>query len=166
MLGALVFNFVIPAALHGFQHRNDPPSYSRVTISLPTLEGIAPLFSIPVGLILGFVIFQLSKRRMNQENATATDLSTYGVRLGLMLTYLNFPAYFWILNPEKNTPFRSSLEIFLMLGSTGALSGAWIAWQAWRSVHEEERFWPRFSLRTLVIVMIAWGAVLAAFAPK
>ena len=44
-------------------------------------------------------------------------------------------------------------------------AGAWIAWQAYRERHAERGFFPRFSLRTLIVGTFSWGVLLAVFMP-
>jgi hypothetical protein len=58
------------------------------------------------------------------------------------------------------------LKFAFLIFISFATSGAWIAWQAWRAAHAEEKFWPQFSLATLLIGVMSCGALLGMFAPE
>jgi len=59
-----------------------------------------------------------------------------------------------------------ALRIALLFVVTGATCGAWIAWQAYRERHPERGFFPRFSLRTLIVGAFSWGLLLAVYMPQ
>jgi hypothetical protein len=78
--------------------------------------------------------------------------------IGAAIAFLNFPGYLAVAIVH---PPRVAL-LFLVAGAT---CGLWVGWHAWRATHLDAPRWPRFSLKTLWLLAMAWGALLVIFAP-
>lgn len=101
---------------------------------------------------------------MNLSDSTRRAAIHFGMWAGALLAFANLPGYF-VAGILKQQPWWG-LKMALLFAVAGASSGMWIAWQAYRAVHPEKRFWPQYSLATLLIVVIAWGALMGVFAPQ
>lgn len=179
-LGALVIGVTLPTVLVWWncgglplrRMQKDPPTQTgnvqtwiEVSEDLAILELIATFFCGPGAVILSLVVFALTRRVTRNESSTLQTVILYGMGVGAGLAFSNVPGYFAgeFMHGETSTV---GLKLGLLFLVAGASSGAWIAWQAYRAEHAEARFWPRFSLRTLTLAVIAWGALLGVFAPK
>ena len=126
------------------------------------LQVVATIFCGPGAIILGWVLYTFCKKRCLDESKTLRDIVVFGMWFGGIAAFLNFPGLLSANLLRKN----SIVLVPLLFAVAGASCGAWVAWQAWRATHSQERFWPRFSLATLMIAVFAWGILLAVFAPK
>ena len=128
------------------------------------LQVVATIFCGPGAVILGLLLYSSCKKRCVSESKTLRETIVYGMWVGGLAAFLNFPGYFsgGLIRGNGRVLFL----VPLLFAVAGASCGAWIGWQAWRALHPEERFWPRFSLGTLMIAVFAWGLLLAVFAPK
>jgi hypothetical protein len=90
------------------------------------------------------------------------EIMRKGALLGAVLAFLNVPGFMaGALLHGDYVGFRLAC-LFLVSGAT---CGAWIAWQAYRSNNAAPLF-PRYSLRTLLVIVFLWGLLLAIFAPQ
>ncbi len=128
------------------------------------LQVVATIGCGPGALILGQVVYARVLGSASNAEATLRRNIVNGIFGGALLAFFNLPGYYAPL-VMVDDDYRLE-KLLLLFAVAGASSGAWIAWQAWRAVHPEENFWPRFSLGTLMIAVFAWGALLAVFAPK
>ena len=125
-------------------------------LALLKLELYATLVCGPGAVILSGVLFDLL-RRDAKAGKDIDSLVLRGAWGGAILAFANFPAalaYFAV-------GFRVGI-LFLIAGAT---SGWWVAWHSYRSCYSQERFFPRYSLRTLMILVFVWGTLLAIFQP-
>lgn len=80
---------------------------------------------------------------------------------GIVLAFLDLPVYlFGIIFPDI---VIEGWRVLVLLAVLGGPSGLWTAWQARRSRLPEERDLPRFSLRTLVVIVLLWAVAMLAF---
>jgi uncharacterized membrane protein YsdA (DUF1294 family) len=79
------------------------------------------------------------------------------------MSFLNFPGYLGLLHLADD-PYRL-LRLCAVYIITGGVCGAWLAWQVFREQHPERGVIPRYSLRTLLLLVIAWGFLLWIFMP-
>ena len=111
--------------------------------------------------LLGLWLFYDLVRRWEWLNSRPPLLA--GAMLGVVLAFMNLPGYLAYELLKGDFRIHRLIALFLVAGST---SGAWIAWQAYRTKKPEVPFWPQYSIRSLLLLIIAWGALLALFAPK
>jgi hypothetical protein len=78
--------------------------------------------------------------------------------LGVACAFLNLPGY----AAGMYVGLPRLLALFVVAGAT---CGLWIAWQAYRNIHPEAGCFPQYRLSTLLMLVIAWGVVLALFTP-
>jgi hypothetical protein len=137
--------------------------WSRLIMDWIGTQVVATIGCGPGAIVLGLWLFAGGKMRATHDTATLHSTVKYGIITGCVLAFLNLPGYLANVLIREGALYK----VPLLFAVAGASSGAWIAWQAWRAVHPEERnFWPRFSLGTLMVFVIGWGALMAVFAPK
>ena len=169
LAGSLFLGLVIPALLVGMRLFNNPgldvlwSKYvdPNTTVAIPLAEAIIQTIAtgtVVVSLILLRAIFKKC------EHWTAHEAIRFGPGFGMLVSFLNLPLYFvlYILKDDSGYVARTILLILI----TGAFNGMWLAWHAWRAWHPEEHFFPRFSLRTLMIAVFIWGAIMLVFQPR
>ncbi|HEY3323171.1 MAG TPA: hypothetical protein VGP72_22145 [Planctomycetota bacterium] len=130
------------------------------------LQVAATLFCGPGAVILALLLFFPCRRLAKKAGATLRNVAWCGVLVGTVMGFLNLPGWAvgFILPASGRHPVE--IRVLLLFLISGASCGAWIAWQAWRAEHPGERFFPRYSLMTLILFVFAWGLLLAIFAPK
>mgnify|MGYP001616675931 CR=1 FL=1 len=82
--------------------------------------------------------------------------------VGSVIAFLNLPAHLSAVLFEWDSSLDLLRYILLFIVS-GASCGAWIGWQAYRAENPQAGFFPPCSLKTLLGVVLAWGALLALF---
>ncbi len=87
-----------------------------------------------------------------------------GVLSGIWLAFMNVPGYFVVEILRGDTDVSARIALLFIVA--GASCGLWIGWLAWKAWHPGERFFPRFSLRTLVLLVLLWGGAMLAFQPR
>ena len=91
---------------------------------------------------------------------------TSGALWGMGLAFLNFPGLCVLeFLYDEHEPIVSVLRVALLYVVAGSTCGMWIGWQAWRGFRPSEGFLPRFTLRTMLMIVMLWGTVLVAFQP-
>lgn len=142
-----------------------PPSWEKLIIDWTGLQAAALMFCGPGAAILAWWLFLAAEKASHpDEGASAQKIIKREMIFGAIAAFVNLPG----LGAGLILPYDRLVwvRLPLLFIVAGASSGAWIGWQAWRSAHPEERLIPRFSLGTLLLVLVAWGALLAVFAPK
>jgi hypothetical protein len=149
------------------------PTCSQILDRCVGLEVIATVACGPGALILTAFLYANLKRGAGEAETRLREVVERGMFLGACLAFLNLPAYGCVaLLPEtsrllpETSRFLLGLKVMALFAVAGASAGAWIGWQAWRATHTKEPFWPRYSLLTLIVVVVAWGALMGLFAPK
>ncbi|HYF50669.1 MAG TPA: hypothetical protein VEJ63_14750, partial [Planctomycetota bacterium] len=120
------------------------------------LEIIATIFCGPGALIIGFLLYTFLK---GFEASVVRERILCSMWVGALLAFFNFPGYLALAFVDLSRV----VALFLV---AGASSGAWLAWQAYRSQNPGAPIFPRFSLGTLMLIVLAWGALLLIFAPQ
>ncbi|MCW8132023.1 MAG: hypothetical protein KIS92_16875 [Planctomycetota bacterium] len=150
------FDQVMPDGSHGAPAR---------PWSLEDLVGLG-FFTIilcgPGALVLTYALFSALRAHLRSAPRTAAGCLLRAALQGGALAFLNLPGY--LAFAFFQDPF-SLIRVGALFAVTGATSGLWIGWQAWREDRPQERAFPRFSLRTLVLLALAWGVLLALFMP-
>lgn len=141
----------------------DSPPFQKVLREFMQLQFGATLFCGPGAFILTLILYSILKGT-SQSCLAAGELIQRGVFWGIVLAFANIPGYLCGFVIGWQQPL-AELRIGLLFASAGAVSGAWIGWQAWRALHPEAGFFPQFSLKTLLTVTLCLGALLAIFAP-
>ena len=143
------------------------PSIAQVMEDFILVEIIATVGCGPGALCLGLLLYGRLSRRAKEQQTEASALIKRGLFFGMGLAYLNLPGYLAIIfMPSQDHPDIKFAKIMLLFAVSGASCGVWIAWQAYRSAHEGERFLPRFTLSTLMGLVFGWGLLMAVFAPR
>ncbi len=177
-VGAVLIGVLLPLALGvWFMLHSSPPENGQRRELRMVAVGIAGAFMFcgPLAFLFAGVLFAHLKKRVTLAGDSFKQLRRKGVLLGTVLAFLNLPAWAGaaILMPgdmEKVDISRAEwglmavrvLTLFLVAGSS---CGLWISWQAWRYHHPECGIFPRYSLKTLLLIIFLWGALLALFTP-
>ena len=177
LAGALVLAVLVPCVIIWLCDGGDPrfqtapynpgdfiASRFRTIECLLSLCVYATIFCGPFTASLGFGLYWLlvgsDRARKNEER----DILLIGALSGCFIGYLNLPI-FAAASFLNGKGWEAPQEAMLFVVS-GATCGAWIAWQAFREVQPGRGFLPRFSLRTLILLVLAWGALLALLLPR
>lgn len=178
LMGALFLGVVVPCTLTwwhlgrgGLLFMLDDPSEPKPTDvgwlveELVMLYLFAGMFCSPGALILGAFLFRTIEKHPYTLGGKSKAALIIGTLMGAAIAFMNLPGYMAIgffkdkLDPA---PWLRLAALFLV---TGATCGAWIAWQAYREKNPAEPFFPRYSLRTLMLLVFAWGFLAALFMP-
>ncbi len=174
LMGALLFGVIPPCVLTWIHWRGSPSSWSLFGPPY-TIKGGWTFFDLfhlfVVGTIFGGPgIFLISALLLSHLYAFAekhADRERHsilrGAIVGAFIAFLNIPCYLVgvLCEPDPLTWVR----LVALFAFTGATCGAWLGWQAFRSIQPGRSFFPRFSLRTLVLLALGWGVLLALFMP-
>lgn len=163
MLGAQVFSLLVPCFLMWWTNAGALEVFSRQHWSMENLIALvftAVILCSPGTLVLGLILNVILRRDYRlQGEALKRRVVTEGGIFGALLAYCNFPAYLGFIH--VNSP------LFLpILGLGGAMAGAWIGWRFYSKLEPPQPFWPRFSLGTLMLFVMAWAAIFFVYAPK
>lgn len=178
LAGSIVLSVMLPTLLVCFSQGAkgvfiDPPRDPELILDKPwqvvasqwfNTELGAVLFCGPGAAVLGFLLFRMCASGAEQPIARLIQCVGLGMFAGIFTNMLNLPCFVFAASMRNQERFVLKLALLYLV--FGSMSGAWIGWQAWRATHPEERFWPRYSLGMLMIAVMAWGALLAVFAPR
>jgi hypothetical protein len=175
MLGAIVLCVLVPclltwARLQGVPfnpnatHPNAPSGFDEWNAGqLAVLSFFTFILCGPGTVVIGGILMHsLRKSRalaLDEERGSITEGALRGGTWG----FLNLPGYFALT--FHGGEFMGLLRVGVLFAVTGASCGAWIAWQAYRERHPARGFLPRFSLRTLIVAVFAWGTLLGLYFP-
>ncbi|HYG77820.1 MAG TPA: hypothetical protein VEK08_22630 [Planctomycetota bacterium] len=114
----------------------------------------------PIAIGLANIVFDKCLERTRKRS---TPNQRYAVLLGAAISIFNLPGWGVVmyLPPDGLVLLRT----FLLFVVAGSSCGLWISWHAQRSVDSHKPYWPQFSLGTLLIMILSWGALMAIFAP-
>ena len=144
-------------------------------INRPSVEGVifiefnpfaifvcAVIFCGPGAIVLSLILLKILVSKTTDW--TLRQIICAGMFGGIAMAFCNLPGYLVIELLHGDTFVLE--RVTLLFAVAGASCGMWIAWQAWRASHPKERFLPRFSLRTLMLLVFLWGIVMLAFQPR
>lgn len=143
------------------------PVYDTLILLALAFIGCSPLAVLLSVILFAFLSTKVHKWTLRR----AINLSALG---GVLLAFLNIPGYgvfFYIIMHLGNNLMSDWLALTLILRVAllfivaGASCGMWIGWQAWRSFSIDSKFIPRFSLGTLMLLVLMWATVMLAFQP-
>ncbi|MCW8132018.1 MAG: hypothetical protein KIS92_16850 [Planctomycetota bacterium] len=176
MLGSVVIGAIVPCVLTWVRlegHSEVFHEWSRsfgVEPSEPWqfshLAGMMGASALACGTFSLFLAIMLKRHLVNtcSEQTESKALERRSAKLGALVAFLNFPGYLaLVLFPLQ---VRSFFQVLLLFLVTGATCGLWIGWQAYRVYQPDLGFVPRFTLRTLMALVFAWGVLLALFSPQ
>jgi hypothetical protein len=143
--------------------RDHPPTSSWSPLELFSLLFCTFFLCGPGALLLAYLMLLRLRRFAGMGESAERPAITRGALWGTLIGFLDFPGYLALIF-FYNDPY-GILRVAVLFAVTGATCGAWIAWQAYRERHPERGFLPRFSLRTLVVGVMAWGVLLGLFFP-
>jgi hypothetical protein len=146
-------------------HNNEFTRYSRSVI-FPTLYALLVIASIIVAP--GAVILSAISLRILRSvcvNQSRYELLRSGAVMGVFLGPCNLPSWLVVFPLTFEARVFKVSEMVLLYCLTSALCGMWVGATAWRARQPDGKVPFRFSLRTLVLVMLAIGAVLTVFQP-
>lgn len=144
---------------------DDPAQMPLNPWSLSDLFGLgiaAFLFCSPGALVLTYALFVSLRFRIRKIPYEADRYLFIASLQGGAIAFLNIPGYLAFAFFQDQF---SIVRVAALFAVTGITSGLWIGWQAWREEHPQERAFPRFSLRTLIVLALAWGVLLMLFVP-
>ncbi len=159
-LGAIILGVTLPVLLvllHGLTHATPQSNPEQEAFVLFVL---ATIFCSPGALVISLVVWALCLEKALSASAPKSLIS-YGAIVGCCAGFFNLPGYMSmeLLRDDKLGEVLL-LALFVVAGSS---AGAWIGWQAWRARHPGQHFFPQFSLRTLMLLVFFWGALLLLF---
>jgi hypothetical protein len=126
------------------------------------LQVTALILCGPGAVILAAVIYANFREMYEHDDKVQSRQTPPFISMmlvGTVAAFLNLPAY-------ASAEFVQPARMIILFIVAGATCGLWIGWQAWRATHPEERWLPKFSLATLLLLAIAWGGLMLIFAPE
>ena len=148
---------------------------SIIETALWLFSGVS-VFCGPGTVLLSLLLYFILRKDVLSQLESSGLLLLRGAMLGAVLAFANQPGWSaWQLfttelwNPQPPALAVRAMVILrfvLLFSVTGASCGAWIAWQAYRSHHPSEGQIPKYSLRTMMMLVLLWGALLALFSPR
>ena len=171
LAGTLVLCVLVPCVLTWCRTQgapfpmfdDDPPALRWNSLQLIALFFCTFFLCGPGALLLAYLMLLRLRRFAGLGEGAERPAITHGALWGTLIGFLDFPGYLAFFLFDKD-PY-GILRVAVLFAVTGATCGAWIAWQAYRERHPERGFLPRFSLRTLVVGVLAWGVLLGLFFP-
>lgn len=118
----------------------------------------------PLALVLGSILLSYT-RALSQSGTALAEVIRTGMKLGIVASFLNVPAW-GVRSLIPAVGAENWIKAILLFAVAGSSAGAWIGWQAWRTEFPGTPLIPSFSLKVLMIVVIAWGGLLAIFYPR
>jgi len=178
--GSIVFGLALPILLVVWNSKGQfadllPGMGAPVPQTTPTFWGVvetlvgvtffAMAFCGPIAAVLAVLVYVELRRHADKEDASLSYVVKRGAVIAGVAAFVNVPGYLaGVLMPaEHPVPMFVRLPVLFIVA--GVTCGMWIAWQAWRASRPMEPVLPRFSLSWLLMLVIAWGAVMAVFAP-
>lgn len=162
-LGAQVFSLLVPCVLMWWTNAGALRVFSSQRWSVGNMIALvitAVILCSPGTLVLGLILVAIVRRR---SETTGEQLKRRVVRegaiYGALLAFLNVPAYLGFIH-VGNPGFIP------ILGVGGAMAGSWIGWRVYGKLEPPQPFWPRFSLGTLLLLVLGWAALFFLYAPK
>jgi len=141
-----------------------PASGLAVLVQFVQLEFLAIVFCGPGAFVLTLIAYAILVRSA-QKDRPLYMMIDQGAIIGTALAFANLPGYLsgFLLNWERSLTEVRVTGLFIIAGT---VSGTWIAWQAYRATHSEARFFPQYSLKTLLLLVIFAGCVMMLYAPR
>lgn len=163
-LGSVMIGVSLPCLLVSLRtiDKSQPIEIGSVFADVIGTLIVATIFCGPGAVVLSIILLKILAPR--SVGWTLRQTMCAGVLAGVAMAFLNLPGYF-VFEILKYDTFLV-VRVALLFAVAGASCGLWIAWQAWRATRPQERFLPRFSLRTLLLLVFLWGAVMLAFQPR
>lgn len=171
-IGSLVIGVTLPVILVAwFVVRRDASAYSNVSVQIEDVIAlllVATVFCGPLAVVYAASLYWVQRRSILRDpQRSLARLNQYGVIGGIVCAFANVPAWLvWVLLDDARHLDLWNLPRFIALFAVaGSSCGLWISWQAWRYHHPESRIFPRYSLKSLLIIIFLWGALMALFSP-
>ena len=159
--GVCFFSTILPVLLLCLRNNEFGPLQSFDTLTTFQLARASTI-------MLGAVLLAIPLTWFSWREATASNLARLvplTAAWGIMFGWLNFPALQYI--PRTTSYERVSMfQIVALYVIAGASCGIWIGWLSWLAKRRERGPSLQFSLRTLLIAALAFGAVLCLFRPN
>ncbi len=175
-LGFMVLGFYLPIAfvLWNFDSREIAKLQFRISgtpmdawlrvIEVYVVDGL--LWCSPLGVMFACLIQSRLWVRIDRDPTRSfQSIAMLGMLTSIGLTFLNLPAYVIHVDYSLRRDSLGVLKGVLLFVLSGAASGWWTAWQAWRVIHEDAPFWPQVSLKGLLIVVVILGGMMGLFRP-
>lgn len=125
---------------------------------------ICGMFIAPGTLILSGLLFAMLER--DAAECTFKALLLRGLVIGGILSLTNLPAWLMLLSLSQRYEVFSIFQSVVLYALTASACSTLIANLAWRAVHPNDGKKFQFSLRTLMLVVLAIGLVMAIFHPN
>jgi hypothetical protein len=181
IFGAAVIGVTVPAMLVSLNSGTRPvfipepdfpghsPHVAKLSLSQRVdetlqLVTLALMACGPLVLLLGTVVLSLARARA-QSGYTMGQVICGALLMGAALSFANLPAW-GVTYLIPSLGWELWLKVFLLFAVAGSTAGAWIGWQAWRVEFPDTPVMPPFSLKVLMLVVLAWGGLLAVFMPR
>lgn len=170
--GAILIGITLPTLLVSWQRSftllefddfpGQHPKEQSIVGSLLQAEIPALILCGPGAVLLTVLLYY--HLRHSHRSMEIRPLANIGMMIGVLCAFMNLPAYLSSVFIDWNRPF-AAIRYLMLFVVAGATCGMWIAWQAYRSNHPGTGFFPRYRLSTLLMLVLAWGALLALYAP-
>lgn len=162
-LGACAIAVFFPVLVFCWRNNEFTRHATKIADTLFTASIIYGIFVCPGTIILSSILMWTMQN--NVRLCTRPDLLRNGAVLGALIAFFNIPV--WLIGAEfiHHEVFSIGQELVL-IAVTGALCGMYIGARAWRAHYQQETIVLRFSLRTLVLVVLSIGALMTIFQPN
>ena len=163
-LGSVLIGVTLPSLLTAMRLCLLDKYANERVLNFLILQALALLGCGPGAVMLALILMSFLALKTPQWSVKRSITS--GALWGVGLAFLNFPglcvlAFLY----DEHEPIVSVLRVALLYVVAGSTCGMWIGWQAWRGFRPSEGFLPRFTLRTMLMIVMLWGTVLVAFQP-
>ena len=161
-LGAVFIGVTLPSILVALRvSGGGNADAGQRLLRLLAIEATATIGCGPGAVVLSLSLFAMLLPGMRTRSLR--QATVYGALSGIVVAFLNLPGYlvFFYLEGDAHAAERVGV-LFVVAGSS---CGMWVAWQAWRACRPNEGFLPRFTLRTVMLVVLLWGSAMLAFQP-
>jgi uncharacterized membrane protein YsdA (DUF1294 family) len=164
VLGAYVLSLFLPCLLLYWRAQGkflgEGPPWSPVAFGLLILTAV--ILCTPGTTVLALIVTVILRRKPQPEaEAERKPLLGLGASIGAGMAVLNFPAYLGVLHIHGDWPRMVGV---VLVG--GATAGAWIGYQVFRGYHRQYPFFPRWSLQTLMLIVITLGLLMWLYMPE
>lgn len=180
-VGSIVIGLTLPVLLVMWNAKGQLgdllPGMGPVTVPRPAtfLEVLGNTLGItvfavglcgPPAAVFAVGVYVYLRKYADDVGASLSALAQRGAIVAAGVAFVNVPGYLAIVFMPSEHPVPIVVRLGMLFIVAGVSCGMWIAWQAWRATRPTEPALPRYSLSWLLMLVIAWGAVMAVFAPK
>jgi len=173
LLGAVVLGVVVPTLLTAMHTYDAEPmnvsasqvsgAFGRFVLKFLMLMVFAGLGCAPGAVLLALLLFYFLQKHPESKLEHERALIERGAKRGALAAFANLPGFLALVFLWQED--FAILRVLLLFLVTGTTCGAWIGWQAYRASHMDRSLFPRFTMGTLLALVMSWGVLLVLFGP-